>query len=81
VAALVLQDEGLNLEALVDWCRERLGKSHVPSYFQVVKEIPKTPSERPLTRLLEEDLARGAGTIYAVEGEAYLGGMLAQRQP
>ena len=80
VAALVLQDEGLDLEALADWCRERLEKSHVPSYFQVVKEIPKTPSERPLTRLLEEDLARGAGTIYAVEGKAYLGGMSAQRQ-
>jgi acyl-CoA synthetase (AMP-forming)/AMP-acid ligase II len=81
VAALGLHDQGLELEALADWCRQRLENSHVPSYFQVVKEIPKTPSERPLTRLLEEDLARGAGTIYAVEGKAYIGGMSAQRQP
>ena len=80
VAAVVLKDKSLQLDELVSWCQERLEKSHVPGYFQVVKEIPKTPSERPLTRILEEDFARGAGTIYAVEGKAYLGGGLAQRQ-
>ena len=69
VAAIVLQGDGLDLEALAAWCRERLDRSHVPSYFQVVQEIPKTPSERPLTRLLEEDFLKGSGTIVALEPE------------
>jgi crotonobetaine/carnitine-CoA ligase len=71
VAAVVLKDKRLDLEELASWCHARLEKSHIPSYFQVVKEIPKTPSERPLTRLLEEDFAEGKGVIYELERRAY----------
>ena len=36
------------------WCRQRLETSFVPSYLQVVYEIPKTASEKPQERFLLE---------------------------
>lgn len=56
----------LDIQAVKDWCRERLPKSHVPDYLQVVDEIPKTISQRPLTRLLKIDFREKRGRIYEV---------------
>lgn len=72
VAAIVLKDKRLDLGELALWCQARLEKSHVPGYFQVVEEIPKTPSERPLTRLLEESFTKGEGMIYELEKGKFL---------
>ena len=44
-------------------CRARLEPNFVPSYLQVVDEIPKTASEKPQERFLLEAFAKG-GTIF-----------------
>jgi carnitine-CoA ligase len=54
----------LDIKVVMDWCRDRLPKSHAPDYLQVVEEIPKTISQRPLTRLLKMDFLERKGKIY-----------------
>ena len=43
--------------AVFAWCREKLESNFVPSYLQVVDEIPKTASEKPQERFLLEAFA------------------------
>ena len=45
------------------WCRARLETSFVPSYLQVVDEIPKTASEKPQERFLLEAFKIGAANV------------------
>ena len=45
-------------------CREKLEANFVPSYLQVIAEIPKTASEKPQERfLLDAFKAGGAGIV------------------
>ena len=47
MVAVVLEDGlALDLDALVEHCRERLAYFAVPRYVRVVDELPKTPSQR-----------------------------------
>ncbi len=64
VALAPVEDADLDIKVIVGWCKERLPKSHVPDYLQVVDEIPKTISQRPLTRLLKVDFREKRGRIY-----------------
>ncbi|HOB87002.1 MAG TPA: AMP-binding protein [Bacillota bacterium] len=48
-------------------CQEELARNFIPSYLQIVDEIPKTISEKPLDRLLREQFNRGEGEIYRYE--------------
>ena len=51
-------------------CRRNLEPNFVPSYIQVVDEIPKTASEKPQERfLLERFAARGAGVFTEQRGD------------
>jgi crotonobetaine/carnitine-CoA ligase len=61
-----------DVKAWVSWCRNRLPQSHQPDYFQWVAEIPKTLSQRPLTRLLKADFLAHKGKIYDRRGERWL---------
>ena len=45
------------------WCRQRLESSFVPSYLQVLDEIPKTASEKPQERFLLEAFAVDAPNV------------------
>jgi crotonobetaine/carnitine-CoA ligase len=55
VAAVVPADrEAFDPQAVFAHCRTSLGASLVPSYVQVVAEIPKTASEKPQERFLVE---------------------------
>ena len=45
-------------------CREKLERNSVPSYLQVVDEIPKTVSEKPLDRVLREAFSPDAPGVY-----------------
>ncbi len=45
-------------------CRKGLESNFVPSYLQVVDEIPKTASEKPQERFLRERFAPGAEGVY-----------------
>ncbi|MGR8921161.1 MAG: class I adenylate-forming enzyme family protein, partial [Gammaproteobacteria bacterium] len=45
------------------WCREKLESNFVPSYLQVVDEIPKTASEKPQERFLLEAFSADAPNV------------------
>jgi acyl-CoA synthetase (AMP-forming)/AMP-acid ligase II len=44
-----------------------LERNSVPSYLQLVKEIPKSSSEKYLDRLLKEEFSPGAENVYRLE--------------
>jgi crotonobetaine/carnitine-CoA ligase len=65
VAAVVLaQGRDPDIASIFAACRRRLEPNFVPSYLQVVDEIPKTASEKPQERLLLERFDAGASGIY-----------------
>ena len=56
VVAAVIPEADVEFDAddLFRLCRDQLESSSVPSYLQVVAEIPKTASEKPQERFLKE---------------------------
>jgi crotonobetaine/carnitine-CoA ligase len=50
--------------AIFSRCRERLESNFVPSYLQVVSEIPKTASEKPQERFLHEQFSTDAANVF-----------------
>lgn len=65
VAAVVAQDaEHFDAGAVFDACKQGLEANFVPSYLQVVSEIPKTASEKPQERFLLEQFAPEGEGIY-----------------
>lgn len=71
VAAIVATDRmKFDAPSVFAHCRRVLEPNAVPSFLQVVAEIPKTASEKPQERLLRERLKPGAPDIYAAEGAA-----------
>ncbi len=67
VAAIVLRD-AVNPDpaSIFSYCRKELEPNFVPSYLQVVEEIPKTASEKPQQRFLEERFSPDGEGIYSV---------------
>lgn len=65
VAAVVLQPgasfQTTNLFVL---CRKALEPNFVPSYIQVVSEIPKTASEKPLERVLLQEFSPTSQNVF-----------------
>lgn len=65
VAAIVLElDVAFDAARLFAWCRKKLEANFVPSYFQVVSEIPKTASEKPQERFLLEAFRVDAANVF-----------------
>ncbi|MBI4514938.1 MAG: AMP-binding protein [Deltaproteobacteria bacterium] len=65
VAAIVLEPGvPFDPQALFAACRKGLEPNFVPSYLQVVEEIPKTASEKPQERFLLDRFKPGAPGIY-----------------
>ncbi len=55
VAAVVPTKGGMpDIKGLFDFCLKHLERNSVPSFIQVVEEIPKTISEKNLARVLKE---------------------------
>jgi acyl-CoA synthetase (AMP-forming)/AMP-acid ligase II len=67
VAVAAVEGREIDLKEFIDWCKERLPKSHISSYYQIVEEIPKTISQRPLARFLKVDFLEKKGRIYDAE--------------
>jgi acyl-CoA synthetase (AMP-forming)/AMP-acid ligase II len=69
VAAIVLfGGRPPNVEDIRRLCLEKLEKNSIPSYLQVVTEIPKTVSEKALDRLLKEEFSPGAPNVHVLQG-------------
>ena len=55
VAAVVPKNRAaFNPQSIFSICREKLEPNFVPTYLQVLDQIPKTASEKPQERLLLE---------------------------
>ena len=68
VAALApMPDKAIDPASIFSLCRENLEGNAVPSYIQVVDEIPKTASEKNLDRLLKEDFSPDAANVFKSE--------------
>jgi len=66
VAAVVPMDgSSIDPASVFQNCAENLEKNAVPSYLQVVEEIPKSGSEKNLDRLLQADFRKDAANVYA----------------
>lgn len=64
VAALVLsQDHRFDRSELLNYCRQNLQSNDIPSYLQIVDQIPKTASEKPQERFLLEQFERNRKNI------------------
>jgi len=68
VAAVVPEDPAsFSADALFRACRRQLEPNFVPTWIQVVDEIPKTASEKPQERFLRERFAPGAPGVHRKE--------------
>ena len=66
VAAIVPgEPDRFDPQAVFTACAARLDANAVPRFLQVLQEIPKTASEKPLERLMLEAFAVGAGNVHA----------------
>lgn len=66
VVAAIVADEVTTFDAdeVFAQCREKLESNFVPSFLQVVSEIPKTASEKPQERFLRERFAPDAAGVF-----------------
>ena len=67
VAAVVPKDSDLaafDVQGLYRLCRQKLEASFVPSYIQLLHQIPKTASEKPQDRFLIEALESKPGAVH-----------------
>jgi len=68
VAAIVPEDaDSFSSREVFAACRVGLESNFVPSYLQIVDEIPKTASEKPQTRFLLEQFAKDAPNVITEE--------------
>ena len=68
VAALVpVQGRSIDPESIFQTFRKKLEGNAVPSYIQVVGEIPKSASEKNLDRLLKENFRKDADNVFKQE--------------
>ena len=66
VVAAIVVTVGFTPESVFELCRKELEANFIPSYLQVVDEIPKTASEKPQERFLLDKFAEDAPGVYAV---------------
>jgi crotonobetaine/carnitine-CoA ligase len=65
VAAVAPFEGGeINIESIFDAAIGGLERNSVPSYVQVVEEIPKSPSEKHLDRLLKDAFSPDADNVF-----------------
>ena len=65
VAAIVpLEGQQIDVDSVFATCRKGLESNFVPTYLQVVEEIPKTASEKPQERFLLERFESDKAGVY-----------------
>ena len=68
VAAIVI-NEGVSadINGIFTHCLNGMERNSIPSYIQIVAEIPKTASEKNLDRLLREDFKKDDPNVHRLE--------------
>jgi acyl-CoA synthetase (AMP-forming)/AMP-acid ligase II len=68
VAAIVPTSDRIpDIKSIFKHCIDGLERNSVPTYIQIVREIPKTVSEKSLDRLLREEFRKDADNVHSVE--------------
>lgn len=67
VAVSPFEGKTIDPASIFEKCKKDLESNFIPSYLQVVEDIPKTISEKALDRKLKEDFEKNVGTIYKFE--------------
>ena len=62
-----VEREQVDIKGLFETCLAGLERNSVPSFIQVVDDIPKTVSEKNLDRVLREEFDPGAENVYRFE--------------
>ncbi len=68
VAIVPFEGKKVDIEGIKQLCMNELERNSMPSYFQIVTEIPKTISEKVLDRLLREAFSPTAANV--IKGSA-----------
>ena len=63
VAVAPFEGATVDLDSLRELCRKKLEANSLPSYFQLVNEIPKSSSEKHLSRLLKDEFSPDAENV------------------
>ena len=72
VAAIVPLSDDFDAAAFFERCQSVLPANSVPAALQIVKEIPKTASQKPQRRILAEQIGSSPDTIVMRSGAAAL---------
>lgn len=62
-----LEGKTIDPAAIYKRCKKELTANFIPTYLQVLDELPKTISEKPLDRVLREKFSRKGEGIYKVD--------------
>ncbi|MDM8000214.1 MAG: AMP-binding protein [Dehalococcoidia bacterium] len=62
-----LENHTIDPQSVFALCKTELAVNYIPSYLHVLPELPKTLTEKPLTRELKQLYDKGAGKIYRFE--------------
>ncbi len=68
VIAAIVTTEGFTPDSVFMFCKRELEPNFIPGYLQVVDEIPKTASEKPVERFLVEKFAPDAEGLFSRAG-------------
>ena len=61
------KDKTIDPTSIYEKCKKELTANFIPSYLQVLDDLPKTISEKPLERVLRDMFNQGKGEIFAVK--------------
>jgi crotonobetaine/carnitine-CoA ligase len=65
VAAIVpVVAESVDIRSVFDLCLDKLERNSVPTFIQLVDAIPKTASEKNLSRVLRDEFDPDAAGVY-----------------
>jgi len=62
-----LEGKSIDPSSVYAHCKQALEANFIPSFLQVVDDIPKTVTEKALARVLREAFEKGEGTIFRHE--------------
>ena len=58
------EEKSVDVNSIFEFCRQNLEANFVPLYIWVVDEIPKTPSEKLLRRVLKDNFDKNGQNVY-----------------
>ena len=67
VAAIqAINGNPIDPQSVFDLCRRNLEGNSVPTFLQFVEQIPKTPSEKNLSRILQDEFNHSASNVFCL---------------